>query len=198
MKEKNYEDIYLTSIKKKAKRVQNELSETKVDDPDLQRKVDEFARLKTQIQDMNEQIKDLKEKLSTISDEVEPVLEQMDDQLLQTDEYIVQITRKGYERSSTSWKKSFEESLTKVNSQTRQVLMDVKESFTHTYEVSPSIDAVAKEERESNQNILAEGIFGSVADFFTDLARKVKKWWDSVRGVREANDELRDILQKRE
>ena len=95
---------------------------------DIESKIDEFGILSDKIDKVKMELSELSNRYKEIEGELRPILEQLHIQnkkSIQTNKYLVTLKRMGYNRDNFKYKESFEESLTKVNQQTRKVLEDI-------------------------------------------------------------------------
>ena len=98
---------------------------------DLESKIDEFGILSDKIDKVKMELSELSNRYKEIEGELRPILEQLHIQnkkSIQTKKYLVTLKRMGYNRDNFKYKESFEESLTKVNKQTKKVLEDILQS----------------------------------------------------------------------
>jgi len=98
---------------------------------DLESKIDEFGTLSDKIDKVKKELSELSNRYKEIEGELRPTLEQLTIQnkkSIQTKKYLVTLKRMGYNRDNFKYKESFEESLTKVNKQTKKVLEDILQS----------------------------------------------------------------------
>ena len=98
---------------------------------DLETKIDEFGILSDKIDKVKKELSELSNRYKEIEGELRPTLEQLHIQYkksIQTKRYLVTLKRMGYNRDNFKYKESFEESLTKVNQQTKKVLEDILQS----------------------------------------------------------------------
>jgi plasmid rolling circle replication initiator protein Rep len=98
---------------------------------DVESKIDEFGTLSDKIDKVKMELSELSNRYKEIEGELRPILEQLQLQKtksIQTEKYLVTLKRMGYNRENFKYKESFEESLTKVNHQTRKVLEDILQS----------------------------------------------------------------------
>ena len=95
---------------------------------DIESQIDEFGILSDNIDKVKMELSELSNRYKEIEGELRPILEQLTIQnkkSIQTKKYLVTLKRMGYNRDNFKYKESFEESLTKVNQQTRKVLEDI-------------------------------------------------------------------------
>lgn len=118
-------------------------------DSSIEKKIDEFGELSDQMDEIKHQLSKLKKRYGELEGELRPVLEEIQhhqQKSLQTERYLVTIKRRGYSRESYKYKESFEESLTKVNEQTKRLLKELLESTKTTSRVLSSVGVQPVEE----------------------------------------------------
>ena len=95
---------------------------------DIESQIDEFGILSDKIDKVKMELSELSNRYKEIEGDLRPILEQLHIQnkkSIQTKKYLVTLKRMGYNRDNFKYKESFEESLTKVNQQTKKVLEDI-------------------------------------------------------------------------
>ena len=98
---------------------------------DIESQIDEFGILSDKIDKVKMELSELSNRYKEIEGELRPILEQLHIQnkkSIQTKKYLVTLKKMGYNRDNFKYKESFEESLTKVNQQTKKVLEDILQS----------------------------------------------------------------------
>ena len=134
--------------------------------------------------EIKHQLIQIKKRYGELEDELRPVLEELEDhqkKSLLTEKYLVTIKRKGYTRESYKYKQSFEESLTKVNSQTRKLLEDLLKSTKSTTRVLSSL-GVQKFEESSIFRLISRKIKGFFGRVFSSF-RKTKKELNTLQSL---------------
>ena len=94
----------------------------------VESQIDEFGILSDKIDKVKMELSELSKRYKEIEGELRPTLEQLSIQnkkSIQTKKYLVTLKRIGYNRDNFKYKESFEESLEKVNKQTKKVLEDI-------------------------------------------------------------------------
>ena len=94
----------------------------------VESQIDEFGILSDKIDKVKMELSELSKRYKEIEGELRPTLEQLSIQnkkSIQTKKYLVTLKRIGYNRDNFKYKQSFEESLEKVNKQTKKVLEDI-------------------------------------------------------------------------
>jgi hypothetical protein len=95
---------------------------------DIESQIDEFGILSDKIDKVKMELSELSNRYKEIEGDLRPILEQLHIQnkkSIQTKKYLITLKRMGYNRDNFKYKESFEESLTKVNQQTKKVLEDI-------------------------------------------------------------------------
>jgi len=150
------------------------LSEYKIE-TSLDKKIDEFGKLSDEIDRVKSILDRLTKKYKVIEKDLRPVLEQLHQQnqkSLLTKKYLITLKRMGYNRDNYKYKKSFEQSLTKVNQQTRRVLEDILQSTKTVTTVVSSI-GVQRIDEISLKSMLQK-VFSSFKRFVSPLKRNTK------------------------
>lgn len=151
-------------------------------DKTIQRKIDEFGELSDEMDRLKNQLEGFKKRYSQIEEELRPILEELNrfgQKSIKTETYLVSIKRMGYDRENLRYKETFEQSLEKVNKQTRKVLEELLQSTKTITKVVSSIGVQP----------VSEG-------FFSELIRKVKSLFGRlVPNLKRTNKEL-DELQR--
>jgi chromosome segregation ATPase len=146
----------------------------------IQRKIDEFGELSDEMDKLKHQLEGFKKRYSQIEGELRPILEELNrfgQKSLQTERYLVSIKRMGYDRENLRYKETFEQSLEKVNKQTRKVLEDLLQS---TKTISRVVSSVGVQS-------VSEG-------FFSDLIRKVKSLFSKIiPNLKRTNKEMEEL-----
>ena len=146
-------------------------------DKSIEKKIDEFGELSDQMDEIKHQLSKLKKRYGELEGELRPVLEEIQhhqQKSLQTERYLVTIKRRGYSREYYKYKESFEESLTKVNDQTRRLLQELLKSTKTTSRVLSSVGVQPVEE-----NILRrvmskiKGVFSRVLSSFRTSGKEM-------------------------
>jgi len=94
----------------------------------VESQIDEFGILSDKIDKVKMELSELSKRYKEIEGELRPTLEQLtieSKKSIQTKKYLVTLKRIGYNRDNFKYKQSFEESLEKVNKQTKKVLEDI-------------------------------------------------------------------------
>jgi len=111
-------------------------------DKEIETKINEFGELNDEIDRVKNQLEGLRKRYSQLEGELRPILEhlyQYNQKSVQTEKYLVSIKRKGYEKTNYRYKEVFEESLEKVNRNTKRLLENLLESTKTLSKVVSSI-----------------------------------------------------------
>lgn len=150
---------------------------------DLELKIDEFGILSDKIDKVKMELSELSNRYKEIEGELRPILEQLriqNKKSIQTKKYLVTLKRMGYNRDNFKYKESFEESLTKVNQQTRKVLEEILLS-TKTVSRVVSTIGVQRIDEFSLKSMLKK--FFSVFSQFLNPLTRVNKETDNLNQV---------------
>ena len=149
-------------------------------------KVDEFGELSNEIDKVKKQLDEMKKKYEGLEDELRPLLEELNrynQKSIQTEKFLVSIKRFGYEKENMKYKEVFEQSLTKVNKNTKKLLEDLLQSTKTISQVVTSI-GVQK---------IGEGFF---SDFVDKIKTLINKLTSSVKRSSTDMDDLILISKK--
>lgn len=161
------------------------LNEMKVD-PSVEKEINEFGELANEIDRITSQLQTLKSRYSQIEEGLRPILEELDSlqqKSLQTNKYLVTIKRKGYERENMSYKTAFEEALTKVNAQTRNVLNEILNKTKSISKIASSVGV-----QRIGENVLSK-VISKIKSLFTGVLSKFKN-------VNKSMDVLQNLSKK--
>ena len=156
------------------------LNEFQLDNSILE-KVDEFGELSNEMDKVKKQLDEMKKKYEGLENELRPLLEELskyNQKSIQTEKYLLSIKRFGYEKENVKYKEVFEQSLTKVNKNTKKLLEDLLQSTKTISQVVTSI-GVQK---------LGEG-------FFTDFVNKIKTLLNKLtNSVKRSLTDIDDLI----
>jgi seryl-tRNA synthetase len=111
-------------------------------DKEIESKINEFGELSDEMDRVKNQLEGLRKRYSQLEGELRPILEhlnQYNQKSVQTEKYLVSIKRMGYEKTNYRYKEVFEESLEKVNKNTKRLLENLLESTKTLSKVVSSI-----------------------------------------------------------
>jgi chromosome segregation ATPase len=151
-------------------------------DKEIENKINEFGELSDEMDRLKNHLEGLRKRYALLEGELRPILEhlnQYNQKSVQTEKYLVSIKRMGYEKANYRYKEAFEESLGKVNKNTKQILENLLEATKTLSKVVSSIGV-----QPINEN------------FFTEMIARIKKMFLSVISrIRNSNKEM-DELQR--
>ena len=137
-----------------------------------------YNSLKSDLDDISPIVK---KKNEGLEDELRPLLEELNrynQKSIQTEKYLVSIKRFGYEKENMKYKEVFEQSLTKVNKNTKKLLEDLLQSTKTISQVVTSI-GVQK---------IGEG-------FFSDFVNKIKTLLNKLTSsVKRSSTDMDDLI----
>ncbi len=100
-------------------------------DKDIKQNINELGKLTEEINRVkNEILKPMEDKYKEVVSTTLPILEKLGKETLTTKKYVFRILKKKHYRSSVSYRELFSNALTKVNSQTKTLLNDLKDDLT--------------------------------------------------------------------
>jgi septal ring factor EnvC (AmiA/AmiB activator) len=153
---------------------------------EIESKIDEFGILSDKIDKVKMELSELSNRYKEIEGELRPTLEQLTIQnkkSIQTKKYLVTLKRMGYNRDNFKYKESFEESLTKVNQQTRKVLEDILQSTKTVSRVLSTI-GVQRMDEISLKSVLKK------------LVSPFKKLFSRLKTNTKSMDDLNGVLKR--
>ena len=153
---------------------------------DIESKIDEFGILSDKIDRVKKELSELSNRYKEIEGELRPTLEQLTIQnkkSIQTKKYLVTLKRMGYNRDNFKYKESFEESLTKVNQQTRKVLEDI---LLSTKTVSRVVSTIGVQRMDET----------SIKSMLQKLVSPFKKLFNRLKLNTKRLDDLNGVLRR--
>jgi hypothetical protein len=153
---------------------------------DLETKIDEFGILSDKIDRVKKELSELSNRYKEIEGELRPILEQLtiqNQKSIQTKRYLVTLKRMGYNRDNFKYKESFEESLTKVNKQTKKVLEDI---LLSTKTVSRVVSTVGVQRMDEI----------SLKSMLQKLISPFKKLFSRLKNTNKNIDDLNGVLKR--
>jgi DNA repair exonuclease SbcCD ATPase subunit len=130
-----------------------------------------IGELSDEIDRVKNHLEGLKKRYSQIEGELRPVLEhlhQFNQKSVQTERFLISIKRMGYEKVNYRYKEVFEESLDKVNGNTRRLLENLLESSKTLSKVVSSIGV-----QPLNENPFTK-LLGRIKGMFLGLISRIK------------------------
>ena len=153
---------------------------------DIESKIDEFGILSDKIDKVKMELSELSNRYKEIEGELRPTLEQLtiqNQKSIQTKRYLVTLKRMGYNRDNFKYKESFEESLTRVNQQTKKVLEDILQS---TKTVSRVVSTIGVQRMDEI----------SLKSMLKKLISPFKKLFNSLKMNTKRIDDLNGVLKR--
>ena len=152
----------------------------------VESQIDEFGILSDKIDKVKMELSELSNRYKEIEGELRPTLEQLtiqNQKSIQTKKYLVTLKRMGYNRDNFKYKESFEESLTKVNQQTKKVLEDILQS---TKTVSRVVSTIGVQRMDEI----------SLKSMMKKLVSPFKKLLSRLKMNTKSLDELNGVLRR--
>ena len=140
-------------------------------DKEIETKINEFGELNDEIDRVKNHLEGLKKRYSQLEGELRPILEHLykfNQKSVQTERYLVSIKRMGYEKTNYRYKEVFEESLEKVNKNTKRLLENLLESTKTLSKVVSSIGV-----QPLNENLWNK-IIGKIKRVFQRIIPQMK------------------------
>ena len=154
-------------------------------DQRIKKNIDELGELTDEIERVKKEIlKPMETKYKQISTETLPLIEKLRVEMITTKKYVFRILKKKHYRSSVSYRELFSNALTKVNSQTKTLLNDLKDDLTKMTLIGSRYSVSPVEIKE-----------GSFTTWIKKYSRKVvRKVYQKLKSVVSANRELRKLI----
>lgn len=114
------------------------ISEKVLIDKTLQNEIDKLGELTNQIEKLKKQLQPLQKKYGDIVESVIPIVEKLNTETIKSNHYVMKIIRKGFERETFSYKDGFLNGLSKVNENTKKILMGILDETKKLTKIKPS------------------------------------------------------------
>jgi chromosome segregation ATPase len=140
-------------------------------DKEIESKINEFGELNDEIDRLKNHLEGLKKRYSQLEGELRPVLEnlyQHNQKSVQTQKYLVSIKKMGYEKTNYRYKEVFEESLEKVNGNTKKLLENLLETTKTLSKVVSSIGV-----QPLNETLFTK-LMSGIKKMFLGLVSRIK------------------------
>lgn len=151
------------------------LSELDVSDPELSKKIEEYARISDEMDRLSSQLSALKKKFAPLDSELTTLIESVDDigdKSLRTKNLLITVKRKGYERTDYKYKESFEWLFERVNGKMKELVEEAKEASKTVTKISSTI-AVQKIENVLREENLFTRLINRLKKFISDKVKKM-------------------------
>lgn len=144
---------------KNTPRTEGRLIEIEITDPEIEKKIREYARLSDEMDRLKNELKQLENQYKPIDEELRLMLEEIDatrDRALQVKGLLVTVKRSGYEANSIGYKEAFTELYNKVNAAMKKQADEIIERNTKIKKVASSIGV------QKTESKLQEGPFSGL------------------------------------
>ena len=138
---------------------------------EIESKINEFGELSDEIDRVKNHLEGLRKRYSQLEWELRPMLEHLTEfnqKSVQTERFLISIKRMGYEKVNFRYKEVFEESLDKVNGNTRRLLENLLESSKTLSKVVSSIGV-----QPLDENLLTK-LMDRIKRMFLGLISRIK------------------------
>ena len=138
---------------------------------EIESKINEFGELSDEMDRVKNHLEGLRKRYSQIEGELRPMLEHLTEfnqKSVQTERFLISIKRMGYEKVNFRYKEVFEESLDKVNGNTRRLLENLLESSKTLSKVVSSIGV-----QPLDENLLTK-LMDRIKRMFLGLISRIK------------------------
>ena len=161
------------------------ISEKVVVDTKIQSEIDELGQLTDKIEKLKKQLVPLQKKYGNVVDKLLPTISKLNKETLTTKKYVLKLLRKGYERENYKYKESFKSALSKVNDNTKQILMNILQQTKSLTKINPSFNI---------SPTLGEGIKDKLQVWVIKLMMMVNKLGSKFKGIKDANKLLKRLI----
>jgi chromosome segregation ATPase len=153
------------------------IEEIKIEDPNLESKIKEFANLSDQIDSISNELKKLKSQYSSLENILTPLLEELDDtqdKALEIEGILVTIKKRGFERTSYAYKEAFEWLVERVNPTMKKIVEEALEKTKKTSKIATAIGV---------QKIIPENkIIDSIKKYWNLFLNRIKLYNNQLGG----------------
>ncbi len=176
MNRKEYSMIKLKSL------INDEILKEKLD-TEIERSVNELGDLSKKIDELKSKLEPLTKRYGDIVETITPIVEKLNSENVKTNKYVFRIIKKGFDRTTVSYKEGFLKSLQKLNEQTRLVCERILKETEKLSYVKPrfSISTV-------------EGVGDTIKKWVNNFKRLVKKLLPSLKQIRDENKKLKRFM----
>ena len=154
---------------------------------EIESKINEFGELSDEIDRVKNHLEGLKKRYTQLEGELRPMLEHLTEfnqKSVQTERFLVSIKRMGYEKVNYRYKEVFEESLDKVNGNTRRLLENLLESSKTLTKVVSSIGV-----QPLNENLLTK-LLDRLKRMFLGLISRIKNTGKDMEELQKVSKRL--------
>ena len=161
------------------------ISEKVVVDSKIQSEIDELGILSQQIEKIKKQLKPLQKRYGKVVEDIIPFIDKLDKETLTTKSYVLKLIRRGFERETFSYKEGFLNGITKVNENTKKILMGILEETKKLSKIKPSFSV----------SPIGEGIISvKLKQWYNRFMMLVKKLSKNFKGISDGNKILRRLV----
>ena len=152
-------------------------------DKDIKKNINEMGEISKEISQLQDKLKPLQKRYGDIVKEVLPVVNQLGKENVITKKYVFRILKKGFDRSTVSYKEGFSNALKKVNKSTKLVLERIlKETEKLTY-IKPQFSIKP-----------VEGVSDTLKKWVNRFKGFVRKLIPHMKQIHKGNIELRKMV----
>lgn len=152
-------------------------------DKDIKKNINEMGEISKEISQLQDKLKPLQKRYGDIVKEVLPVVNQLGKENVITKKYVFRILKKGFDRSTVSYKEGFSTALKKVNKSTKLVLERIlRETEKLTY-VKPQFSIKP-----------VEGVSDTLKKWVNRFKGFVRKLIPHMKQIHKGNIELRKMV----
>ena len=152
-------------------------------DKDIKQNINEMGEISKEICLLQDKLKPLQKRYGDIVKEILPVINQLGKENVITKKYVFRILKKGFDRSTVSYKEGFTNALKKVNKSTKLVLERIlKETEKLTY-IKPQFSIKP-----------VEGVSDTLKKWVNRFKGFVRKLIPHMKQIHKGNIELRKMV----
>lgn len=182
-KQKKNESRLEILLKRLIKEERQKLLELEVTDPDLERRIQEYARLSDEMDRLKAELESLKKQFQPLDDELTAMMEQVEatgDRAIETRDLLITIKRKGYSASSVGYKDAFTQLYNKVNAAMKRQADEIIAANTSVKRIASSIGVQRKQESRITEAGFLQNLYLKVKNFLTSKLSFLKKNGSSI------------------
>lgn len=160
------------------------ISEKVLIDKTLQNEIDKLGELTNQIEKLKKQLQPLQKKYGDIVESVIPIVEKLNTETIKSNHYVMKIIRKGFERETFSYKEGFLNGISKVNENTKKILMGILEETKKLTKIKPSFSL----------SPIGEGVGDKLKQWYKRIKMFMKKISRNFKEIQNGNKMLKRLV----
>ena len=161
------------------------INEKFVVDTKIQSEIDELGDLTNKIEQLKKQLQPLQRKYGEVVEKIVPTIEKLNKETLTTNQYVLKIVRKGFQRENFKYKESFKSALSKVNDNTKTILLNILQQTKSLTKINPAFNI---------SPTLGEGIKDKLQVWVIKLMMMINKLGRNFKSIRDGNRLLKRLI----